>query len=71
MRLGAPDSMGIFKRSPIDDVQHKGRQLLQQLEAEGATVDAMDLQALEALLQKAKATSLASQALAGSLEGPP
>jgi len=57
MRLGAPDSMGIFKRSPIDDVQHKGRQLLQQLEAEGATVDAMDLQALEALLQKAKATS--------------
>ena len=71
MTLRAPGPMGFFKRSPIDDVQREGRQLLQQLEAEGATVDAMDLEALEALLQKAKATSLAIQALAGKLEGPP
>ena len=71
MMMGAPGPMGIFKRSPIDDVQHEGRQLLQQLDAESATIDAMDLQALEALLQKAKATSLAIQALAGKLEGPP
>ena len=71
MTLSAPTSFGLFKRSPIDDVQHKGRQLLQQLDAEGATVDAMDLLALEALLQKAKATSLAIQAFSGNLEGPP
>jgi hypothetical protein len=71
MMLRAPDSMGIFKRSPIDDVQHKGGQLLQQLDAEAATIEAMNLQALEALQQKAKATSIAIQALAGKLEGPP
>lgn len=70
MMMGAPGPMGIFKRSPIDVVQHEGRQLLQRLDAEGATVDAMDLQALEALLQKAKATSLSIQALAGRLEPP-
>ncbi|MBA3910640.1 MAG: hypothetical protein C0524_12325 [Rhodobacter sp.] len=71
MTMSAPGSFGLFKRSPIDDVQHEGRQLLQQLDALGATVDDMDLQALEALQQKAKATSLAIQALAGRLEGPP
>jgi hypothetical protein len=71
MRMGAPGPMGLFKRSPIDDVQLEGRQLLQQLDTEGANVDAIDLQALEALQQKAKARSLAIQALAGKLEGPP
>lgn len=58
-------------RSPIDAVQYEGRRLLQELDAVSATVDAMDLQALEALQQKAKATSLGIQALAGKLEGPP
>ena len=38
--------------------------------ASGDTVDDMDLQALEALMQKAKATSLSIQALAGRLEAP-
>lgn len=71
IKLSAPGPMGLFKRSPIDAVQSEGWTLLNQLDAEGATVDTMDLLALEALLQKAKATSLAIQALAGKLEGPP
>ena len=62
---------GIFERSPIDTIQFEGRQLLQQLSASGDTVDDMDLQALEALMQKAKATSLSIQALASRLEFPP
>ena len=71
IRIGGPGPVGFFKRSPIDEVEYEGRKLLQQLDAAGATVDAMDLQALEALQQQAKATSLAIQALAGKLEGPP
>lgn len=68
MTLGK--SGGIFERSPIDAVQFEGRQLLQQLATSGDKVDEMDLQALEALMQKAKATSLSIQALAGRLESP-
>ncbi len=68
MTLGK--SGGIFERSPIDAVQLEGRLLLEQLSAFGETVDQMDLQALEALMQKAKATSLSIQALAGKLEAP-
>lgn len=62
---------GIFQRQPTDAVQFEGRQLVKQLSASGETVDKMDLQALEALLQIAKATSLNIQALAGKLESPP
>ena len=70
-RIGAPESMGLFKRSPTDEVEYEGRKLLQQLDAVSATVDQMDLRELEVLQQKAKATSLGIQALAGKLEGPP
>lgn len=65
--------LGRFERSAIDidKVQFEGNHLLQQLSASGETVDEMDLQALEALMQKAKATSLSIQGLAGKLESPP
>ncbi len=69
LTLGVPK--GMFERSPIDIVQSEGWQLLQKLDAASATVDAMNLQELEALQQQAKATSLGIQALAGRLEGPP
>jgi hypothetical protein len=62
---------GIFQRSPTDAVQFEGKKLLEQLSAPSENLDAMDLQALEALMQKAKATSLSIQALAGKLESPP
>jgi hypothetical protein len=64
-------SVGFFERSPIDAVRFEGMQLLQQLDASSANVDGMDLRALEASGQEAKATSLAIQALAGKLESPP
>jgi hypothetical protein len=44
---------------------------VQQLSASGENVEAMNLQALEALIQEAKATSLRIQALSGKLESPP
>lgn len=69
--LGGPGPMGVFKRSPIDEVEYEGRKMLQKLDAVSATVDQMDLRELEVLQQKAKATSLGIQALAGKLEGPP
>lgn len=62
---------GIFHRSTTDSVQFEGKKLLAQLSASSENLDAMDLQALEALMQKAKATSLGIQALAGKLESPP
>ncbi|WP_426034046.1 hypothetical protein [Cypionkella sp. TWP1-2-1b2] len=62
--------VGLFDRSPIDKVQFEGRQFLQELDASSATLDEMDLQALEALGQQAKAISLAIQSLAGKLELP-
>lgn len=68
MTLGK--SGGIFERSPSDAVQQQGVQLIQQLDAYIKLVDQMDLLGLEALLQKAKATALGIQALAGSLEPP-
>lgn len=68
MTLGK--SGGIFERSPIDSVQLEGRRMLEQLSASAETVDQMDMQALEALMQMAKATSLSIQALAGKLEAP-
>ena len=70
MTLGRPGPIGLFERSPNDAVQNEGRQLLQQLDALSASVNDMDLQALEVLQQKAKATSLGIQALAGKLESP-
>jgi hypothetical protein len=63
--------VGLLNRSPIDAVQFEGRKLLEQLSASGEAVDTMDLQALEALMQEAKATSLRIQALSGKLESPP
>jgi hypothetical protein len=64
-------STGLFERSPIDAIEFEGRQLLEQVSASGETVDKMDLQALEALMEKAKAASLGIQALAGKLQSPP
>ena len=49
---------GIFQRSPTDLVQFEGKKLLEQLSTSSENLDAMDLQALAALMQKAKATSL-------------
>lgn len=63
--------VGPFKRSPIDAVKFEGWKLLEQLSTSGEAVDKMDLQALEALIQEAKATSLRIQALSGKLESPP
>lgn len=71
VRIGAPGSLGLFERSPIDALKHEGWALLQQLDDASVNVDTMDLHALEALQQRAKATSLEIQALAGKLEGPP
>ena len=62
---------GIFQRSPVDAVQFEGRKILEQLVMSGKAVDTMNLQALEALIQEAKATSLRIQALSGRLESPP
>lgn len=64
-------SSGLFEHSPIDAVLVEGRQLLQQLDASSRNVDEMSLQALEALLQRAKVTSLSIQSVAGRLESPP
>jgi hypothetical protein len=71
LTIGSPGPMGLFKRFPIDEVEHEGRRLLQQLDAASASVDQMGLRELEVLQQKAKATSLGIQVLAGNLEGPP
>lgn len=67
--LGRP--AGHFERCPINAVQSEGRQLLAPLSTSSENVDKMDLSELEALMQRAKATSLRIQALAGKLEPPP
>ena len=69
LMMRGPDKF--FERSPIDDVRYEGLHLLGELDAASAKVDAMDLEALEALMQKAKRISLGIQALAGKLESPP
>lgn len=66
--LTAP--MWPFEPSPIDRVEHEGSQLLAHLTASAATVDKMNLQELEDLLQRAKMTALEIQTLAGRLEPP-
>lgn len=64
------EGVGPFERSPIDKVESEGRQRLSQLHAASADIDRMDLPALEALGQKAKAVALDIQALAGKLPSP-
>ncbi len=70
MMLGVPRSIGLLESSPIDAVQYEGKRLLSQLDSASATVDAMDLQALETLQQRAKDTALGIQELALKLESP-